>query len=360
MLLYITTGDPRDRETKPLSTIPDTVNELFYLAMREHARPAVVQHWSQEKWARDPDWRFDRQVIQVALFLMARYDITRQDRVAVFGPLRPLWVQVDFAVQGLQGTPVGLQETLTDDQLLRAIAESDPRVLFATDRKSAERLLGLRQGLGRERTIVTPYGKAEGDDRVVGIEFLWDQGRILDTPERAQNWRSLARKVDDSEVAGVHYSYGDPETLVREEFTHRDAMEFVRDRLTRFPPHADDVAYFEASTVTPITRKAYYALVGDGYTIVTIPGERDADALAELNPAKIVASSAWLEALGATLSAEGGSGRGRKARELLQEMVGDRLRWIEPASELSERLERQLLEAGLPLPAATVGGKTTT
>jgi hypothetical protein len=357
MLLYITTGESRDREVRPLHTIPDTVNELFYLAMREHARQAVVQFWHQDKWVRDPDWRFDRQVIQLALFLMVNLEVQSGDRVAVFGPLHPLWLQVDFAVQGLRGVPVGVQESLAGEQLLQALRESDPRVIVATDQDCANRLLELRGRLGGKPTIVTPRPTSPDEEGVIDVGQLWDRARILDTPERAQNWRGVARKVDQHEVAGVQYHSDGNSDLVREDFTHLHAMEFVRDRVTRCPSRPDDLAYFEASTVTTVARKTLYALIGDGYTTVTIPGRRGADAISELAPARIVASSGWLERLGAELDAAGGSVTQRKAGERLRDVVGDRLRWIEPTTALAEPLERRLLEAGVPLPAFAMRGK---
>lgn len=358
MLLYITTGEPRDREVHPLHTIPDTVNELFYLAMREHARPAVIQFRHEDKWSRDPDWRFDRQVIRFALFLTVNLDVQAGDRVAIFGPLHPLWFQVDFAVQGLGGVPVGLPESLGDEQLVRALRESDTRAVVATDRDSANRLLRLRGRLPATATIITPFDPPSGEDGIVGIGYLWDRAQILDTPERAQNWRAGARKVDQDALAGTHY-WKAGNDLAREDFTHRDAMDFVRDRVTRCPARPKDIAYFQASTVTSVTRKSAYALVGDGYTTLAIPGGAGDAAMGELAPTKIIASPAWLERLGAHVGGSAADAGRKKAQERVRDMVGEALRWIEPTAELAEQLERRLLELGLPLPALAVGAKAS-
>lgn len=63
MLLYIATGEPRDREVAPLHPLPDTMIKLFYLSIRDHLRTAAVRRWDNDQWEDDPDWRFDRQVI---------------------------------------------------------------------------------------------------------------------------------------------------------------------------------------------------------------------------------------------------------------------------------------------------------
>ncbi len=356
MLLYITTGEPRDRKVNPLHTIPDTVNELFYLAMREHDRPAVVQYWQADRWMRDPDWRFDRQVIQVALFLTTRLDLSAGDGVGILGPLRPLWLQVDFAVQGFHGVPVGFADELTDDQLCTAVDQSGVRVIFATDRTSTERLVRLRPRFREQPVLIKAEGAEEGEDGIVGGAFLWSRGQVLDTPERAQSWRATARKVDADMIAGVHFGAVDKK-VVREAYTHGDAMSFVRDRVERSPAASGDVAFFEAQRVTPIVRQIAYAYVGDGDTVVVLPGTRGAQALHEERPTRLVVSESWLAGFADDVEAKVGS---RKLHDRLAEVVGERLRWIEPTSELPAALERRLLEAGLPLPALALQGKTPT
>jgi hypothetical protein len=352
MLLYITTGEARDRQVRPLRTIPDTVNELFYLAMREHVRPAAVQSWDGTRWMQDPDWRFDRQVVRVALQLMNRMEVGTGERVAVVGPLRPLWLQVDFAVQGLGGVPVGLRHDLADEQLTQALAECGARVAFATDPASAERLLALRPRLPQLQYAIKPDGIESGEENgVMGMQHFWDRAQILDTPERAQEWRSRARTVEPDQVAGEHYGPGSGGSLVREAFTHRDAMEFVRDRVTRSPGREGDVTCFEATAVTATVRKAFYASVGDGYTVTALPGPRGADALAELGASRLVASAAWLTRLSDELARVSGVGRTRRLRERAAELLGGGVRWIEPASALPAEVEHRLLEAALPLPA---------
>ncbi len=57
---------------KPLGTTPETLNQLYLQAMRHHAREAAVLARTGERWEPMPDWRFDRHVIRVALYLQER------------------------------------------------------------------------------------------------------------------------------------------------------------------------------------------------------------------------------------------------------------------------------------------------
>src|SRR5437899_2313185 len=49
-----------------------TLARLFLAAMRRHDRAAVLLHQDGTKWRETPDWRFERQVIRLALFLRER------------------------------------------------------------------------------------------------------------------------------------------------------------------------------------------------------------------------------------------------------------------------------------------------
>ncbi len=359
MLLYITTGEGRDRVVRPLHTIPDTVNDLYSLAMREHVRPAVVQYWTSGRWTRDPDWRFDRQVIRVALFLGERLGIERGHPVALMGPLGVTWPLVDFAVQGLRGVPVGIDHRLDDRQVVHALRDARAAVVFATDDQTAARLARLRAHVGSVRFVIQPSGTDEGADGVVGMGFLWSRGDILDTPERAQRWRGAAREADAEDIALVQYARGTAGASDRHEMTHREAMEFVRDRVARAPAREGDVAYFATRGVTAHARLCVYQCVGDGYSMATMPHPDGDEVMRDLGPARLVAPAEWLDRLAGELAGLPGTGRGRRGREHVQQRLGDRVRWIEAAEPLSPSHLQALVEAGLPLPILAAGAQVS-
>src|SRR5713101_7984130 len=132
---------------------------LFLAAMRKHDRAAVLLHHGQEKWQETPDWRLERQVIRLALFLRDRGGILPGDRVAIVSRLRPEAVAAELAALAQGAAALAIDPDLSPAEL---------RAVFCFD------------------------GSADG-------AWAWsealDLGGTLDTPERAQLFRALAREV---------------------------------------------------------------------------------------------------------------------------------------------------------------------
>ena len=136
------------------------------------------------------------------------------------------------------------------------LGQAGPRLVFATDPESAERVLRLAAG-GRlgEATVV-----AEGLPRRSACSRwrrLLDLGSILDTAERAQGFRAVSRQVDPrSEACGMPVREG----LAR--LTHGDAMQRVEPWLRARPAAEGDVAYLGGPRVDLATRLALAGLRG--------------------------------------------------------------------------------------------------
>ncbi|MFQ5704646.1 MAG: AMP-binding protein [Gemmatimonadales bacterium] len=348
MLLYITTGEPRDREVRPLHTVPETMTKLFYMSMREHSRPAVLRRWKPDGWEDDPDWRFDRQVIRTGIYLRERLRVAEGDRVAVSGVMDLLWVQVDLAVQALRAIPVGMHDGLSDDGLAAAIVETGCKVAFATDATSGARLLKLLEA-GHIANVILPAENLDRADGAIQLSAMRTLSETLDTPERARQFHNSANAVSPQDPAGIHFSPGDGKAPLKQEFTHEQAMRFVKDRTGRCPAQQEDFVFFETRSVTVSTRLSYQTAIGDGYTALALPEPGTSAQIAELEPAKIVASAKWIESLCTDLSSAAGNGRGRKMREALRQRVGKKIRWIEPAETISADCEKLLVAGGLPI-----------
>jgi hypothetical protein len=346
MLLYVTLGEPQDREPRPLHTIPDTVVKLYLLGMREHARDAVLMHREGEGWEKAPDWRFDRQVIRTALYSQDRLQIGTGERVALFGRFNPAWLLAEFASLGLGAVAVGLGHGLGDDEVTSALRETGARTAFVTDAASAARLLPLRSAAPALQNVVVPAA-ASGEGSIPWSAVL-DFGATLDTPERAQRFRAGAAAVEPDRAAGWHYARREAgESAPGDRLTHRQAMACVRERLLKLPAAKGDRACFESDAATLAGRLAAYAFVGDGHTTtVFASSDRESADLKSLRPARILASSAWLEALGSELDRVSG---GRRRRRSLAERTGGALRHVEPVEPLGPELRGRLERAGVPL-----------
>ncbi len=348
MFFYITAEDvfgsdtPR-RAPRPPHPTPDTLCGLYDLGLRHHVRPAVLSCWTDGVQTSFPDWKFDRLAIRLALFGRERLGLEPGQRALVMGPLGWLWPALDFATTGFGVVPVGLEHDASDDAIAAIVAESAPRAAFATDARSAERLVRLRKAGRLGDATVVGEGLSE-EDGLVPAARLMDLAAVLDTPERAQAFRAHSRRIAADSVALWHVG---PQRVVR--LTHREAMAAVAPLLQADEPSEGDVGYIDAPRVTLRKRLAMAALVGDGATTITLGREGGGAAeVVALRPHKLLASESWL---GAACE-----GRGPRwpaalhrawARRRVAESLGGRLRWVESGSSLAYDTARTLAAAGV-------------
>src|SRR5262245_57955014 len=243
MLLYVTTGEPQDKEARPLHTIPKTVCGLYDMGMREHSRKALLLHREGDNWVETPDWRFDRLVIRIAVYARERFDLKAGERLAIMGPLSPLWLAGEFAILGLAGAAVALSPALSDEEIVRALWTTKARLALATDGECGARLLRLRARAEALETVIGPDGAGNGDGAFLGLGPFFELADTLDTAERAQAFRAIARAVEPDVVALWHFAPGI--APMTHGLTHAQAMSAIREHLLALPAHAGDLAYVQ-------------------------------------------------------------------------------------------------------------------
>jgi hypothetical protein len=329
MFLYIDPlfGEGRQPEVRPLHRMPATLNEMYLQAMREHDRDAVQRYRSDSGWSRSPDWRFDRQVIRVALFLQQRLNVGPGDRVAVLLDLRPEWLTVDFAAAGLGAIAVGVPAGLPAATIDAALRDAAPRAVFL----SRDSLLRLTEHVGPlegSETYVV-FESPAPSDRVVDFAGLLDLGGALDTPERAARFRAAARRIEPEAPAIRHYAPGADDTVAYTELTQAGVAERLRRHWIERPARKGDIVYLAGPEITLATRLALYARVGDGYSTIVIGGpDRMSRDIAELQPRRVLALGAEFEAKPAGTRAQPRLGPRPSAEEP---------RTLEPAAGLAAR-----------------------
>lgn len=351
MLLYITAEDVFGSDTppgggpRPLHRIPETVAGLYDLGLRHHIRSAAMVWPSSDGLESVPDWKLDRLAIRTALLGREKMGVEPGERVALFGRLGWLWPIVDFAAMGFGAVPVGIEHDLPEAALAEVIAEARPRLIFATDPASAERVLGLAREGGLGDATVVAAG-LEAGERVLPVEQLQDLGSILDTAERAQSFRAVSRQLDPQAVALWHAG---PDGLTR--LTHVEAMGRIEPGLRARPAQEGDVAHLGASRVDLQTRLALAAFVGDGLTTTVLAGDAGSSAdVAAMRPHKLIVSAEWLEEACRDQGPRWPAGLDRPwARRRLLDRLGDRLRWVETRAAVGDRTTRALDAAGVTL-----------
>jgi acyl-CoA synthetase (AMP-forming)/AMP-acid ligase II len=235
-----------------------TLARMFLAAMRRHHRAAVLMHHDGVKWRETPDWRFERQVIRLALFLRDRARLAPGDRVAIVSGLRPESVVAELAAVAQGAAAVAIDPDLPPAAVRRAVEEIAPAVAFVADAPAGEGSFGAR-------AVLCFQGKAEG-------AWAWsealDLGGTLDTPERAQSFRAQAREVAaDSRALG--YLAGS-DGLSRCDFlTQAEAVERMQALRTGSPAREGAIAYLSAGP-TLAARLALLSFVVDGSTTCAV------------------------------------------------------------------------------------------
>jgi hypothetical protein len=152
--------------------------------------------------------------------------------------------------------------------------------------------------------------------------------------------------VSPAALAVRHARPGQDGSVVWESLTHGAVIDRLQRLWLQHPAHRGHEAYVVGPDVTLPMRLALYALVGDGYTAITLgTAGRDAEEIATLRPHTIVAPPAVLERAGASASSHRGGARGlrkwlaravalaaggrrRGAGRAARDRPGSRVRWI--------------------------------
>ena len=363
MLLYFESVLAEQRGcvvTIPEATSP-TLNILVMTAMRAHARPGPFLQHIRNRWKSTPDWRFDRQVIRMGLYLREFVGVEAGDRVAIVSETRREWLVADLATAGLGAISVAIRPTMDPLLLSALLADTAPKAVFVSETAlstvevAARRLSSIRAIISFD-AIVSPNGTTP-------MARVIDLAGTLDTPERAQWWRSQARDCTPQSLTLRHYEPGYDDSPGYVEMTQGAVRDAVTSHWTDQPAWEGDVAYVASSEMTLPLRLSLYGFVADGYTTVAFGSpEHAADEIATLQPAKIVAPPDFLErTVAQQLASPNGhkNGRGlsswmrsvetlipaarsRTQRDGVRQALGGRIRWVRPTGQLDQRIAEHL------------------
>ena len=242
-------SEGRAREVTPLRAVPETLNRLHADAMREHARRSALLVREDAGWNPVPDWRLDRQVIRVALYLRERLGVEPGQRVALLGELRPEWLIADLATLGLGAVSVAIDPRLQRADLTAALEDAAPRVTFVSS--AALRMLESLDGRTPPHGQLIALGPAATGSSVTTLQVLLEMGGTLDTPERAQSYRADARSFAPDRPAVRHYREAPDGGWERVDLSQGEVIERLRGGWPREPSRSGDVAYVCDPTISP-------------------------------------------------------------------------------------------------------------
>lgn len=332
MFLYLDSlfAEGREREVQPPAALPETWNRLYLAAMRDHARRAVFLHWwpgtgsSPGRWVATPDWRLDRSVIRLGLYLRERLGVGPGAQVAILSKLEPEQWIADFAILGLGAVSVMLDPTLPATDLETALAATQPVALLGSATALRDVCAGRPLRGLPDRRIVWGGADPVAAGASVPLDAALDFGGTLDTPERASAFRAGAREVPPEELAVVHVERGAEGSAQVTRLTQREVIAEVERVWRAVAARCGDLGYVAAGGCPLECRRAVYAFVGDGLTTTVFGSAAGvAGELAALRPDKLIAPSRALAALAA---GHNGPVRTWPRGTRLWEWLGQRLR----------------------------------
>jgi acyl-CoA synthetase (AMP-forming)/AMP-acid ligase II len=247
----------------PVGPTTDTLAALHLAVERRHERDAVMRRWTGERWDATPDWRFHRHVMRVALYLAERAGVKHGDAVALVASMSPEWLVADWATVIQGAVAVVVDADITGAALAAAWSQRRPRVVFVDDAGALERVTVAARAAETPLETVIAVGALEADlarasgARVVAYSEALDLGGTLDTAERANAMRAIARQVRPSTEAVAHLAAAEPTT-------HGDVVGRVRTRWSSSPARKGDVVVAPRGVPSPAVHVNLYGHVADG------------------------------------------------------------------------------------------------
>ena len=274
-----------------------------------------------------PSWRFDRQVIRVALFLRERLRVEAGDAVLIASPLRPERAIAEWAV-----VTIGAVAVLGDVDA--PLVAATPSAAFVATPAAAKAAREAIPALRPEAIVVFEPGCPPEQARAWS-EVL-DLGGTLDTPERAQSYRSGAERLAPGMPAVKHRAR---RAKTFTSLTHGEMVQRLESLGAAWPSGESRVAYLAAGGEPGAICWPLWAFTADGSTstVFGTPG-REVEEVAELDPDFVVGPSglalpprapavrapsrlgdvlARLPWIGARVRAEGDTSRGLRPRHML-------------------------------------------
>jgi long-chain acyl-CoA synthetase len=324
------------RSVPPPREIPATLNRLFAGAMRAHDRTTALLHSDGGVWRPTPDWRLDRQVIRLALYLRERIGVAPGDRIALLAELRPEWLVADLAALGLGAVSVALDPRLGGQALGTALADAQPMLTFVSPAALAAltRLDGRAPAQSQLVLLEPPTAASE----LASLDAWLELGGTLDTPERAQAFRASARELDPNAPAMRHY-IATPSGWSRIDLTQGEIVARLRTGPLAERGRPGDVAVVLDPAVSPAARLAVYSFLGDGYTATALapPGARPEDLVA-LRPTVVVAPPALAGDIVRAAAPRPGVRRWLGRRRATGDLLGGRLRRVDAIGPIDATL----------------------
>jgi long-chain acyl-CoA synthetase len=184
-----------------------TINELFQTAVERYGDREFLRYKSAGKWLSISFAETAHKVRLLALGLHG-LGIGAGDRVAIWSENRPEWNFADLAILALGAADVPIYTTQARSEIEYILSDASARTIFVSSAFLGE-AIEIKKSTGSVARIISFDGRGSEPDEntVVGLQDLFDAGKILDN-QQPQLYETLSGKVTPDDLATQIYTSG--------------------------------------------------------------------------------------------------------------------------------------------------------
>ncbi|HEX5830124.1 MAG TPA: long-chain fatty acid--CoA ligase [Gemmatimonadaceae bacterium] len=186
--------------------LPGTLNELFVDAVSRFDKPDAFQVKVNGRFEPISHRAALERVRHTALGL-EELGFQRGDRVAILAENGPDWAIVDYGALSVGIIDVPVYPTLPAEQITYILRDSGARAVFVSGDAQAEKIREIRGELPALQHVIAFDEALRGRAELTQRE-LEARGAAVDTPARAERWRSAALAMHPDDVATIIYTSG--------------------------------------------------------------------------------------------------------------------------------------------------------
>ncbi|MEK7727964.1 MAG: long-chain fatty acid--CoA ligase [candidate division KSB1 bacterium] len=189
------------------AVVAANANKLAYQFKREG-------QWQNVTWSEQA-----ARCRQIAKSLLA-LDVAKGDRVAILSATRLEWVQCDFGIMSAGAVTVGVYPTNLAADCAYVINHCDAEIVFVENKMQLDKLLSMRQEIGRVRHIVIYDGASDTQNGVMSWQEFLSKGEAI--ADSALEQRAAMIQADD--LASLVYTSGTTGVPKGVMLTHRNVL----------------------------------------------------------------------------------------------------------------------------------------
>jgi long-chain acyl-CoA synthetase len=258
-----------------------TLNDIFFTATERNLDRAMLYRESG-KWLPTSSSDLRRNISGTARAL-GEWGIHKGDRVAILSENRPEWSTADFAILLLGGVTVPVYSTLTPDQTVYTLRDSEATVVFVSTEHQLRKVQTILSGTQVKKIVVMDHVQipSELSATCVRMDQITTQGpRALDPQTE-----SFARSIQPDDLATIIYTSGTTGTSKGAMLTHGNMASNIACSLLGFDMHTGlvSISFLPLSHVT--ARHVDFSMLYHGVTLAYCPFmENLPDTLLEVRP----------------------------------------------------------------------------